>query len=102
MKTYFVIGKGIFGVPSFIVNDKLFFGSDRLLFVEREIGAKKIERILPSNKSTQQKGPKLTFIFDFSSPWAFIASTQIERVAKECNCESLQLKPILLGALFKK
>ena len=44
---------------------------------------------------------KLTFYYDFSSPWSYLASTQVERVAKECNAD-LEFVPFLLGALFKE
>lgn len=43
---------------------------------------------------------KLEFFFDYSSPWAYLGSTQIERVAEDANAE-LVLKPFLLGALFR-
>lgn len=31
------VARGIFGAPSFIVNDKLYWGNDRLLFVEEQL-----------------------------------------------------------------
>jgi 2-hydroxychromene-2-carboxylate isomerase len=40
------------------------------------------------------------FYFDYSSPFAYLASTQIERVAGEAG-GSVVYKPFLLGALFK-
>ncbi len=41
------------------------------------------------------------FFYDFSSPYAYLGSTQIERVASR-NGALLRWKPFLLGALFKK
>ncbi len=38
--------------------------------------------------------------FDYSSPFAYLGSTQIERVARESDA-TLVWKPFLLGALFK-
>lgn len=39
------------------------------------------------------------FYFDYSSPYAYLGSTQIERVAKE-NGGTVEVVPFLLGALF--
>jgi len=44
---------------------------------------------------------KLTFYFDFSSPWSYLCSTQIDRVVKETNAD-IEYVPVLLGALFKE
>ncbi len=33
------VGRGVFGAPSFFVEGELFFGNDRLAFVERALGA---------------------------------------------------------------
>jgi len=38
--------------------------------------------------------------FDYSSPFAYLGTTQIERVAKEAAAE-VRFRPFLLGALFK-
>jgi 2-hydroxychromene-2-carboxylate isomerase len=43
---------------------------------------------------------RLTFYYDFSSPWSYLGSTQVERVARE-NGAVVEWRPILLGALFK-
>jgi 2-hydroxychromene-2-carboxylate isomerase len=43
---------------------------------------------------------RLTFYYDFSSPWSYLGSTQVERVARD-NGAVVEWKPILLGALFK-
>ena len=42
----------------------------------------------------------VTFYYDFSSPYAYLGSTQIERVAREQGAV-IEWKPFLLGALFK-
>lgn len=44
---------------------------------------------------------QLEFFFDFSSPFGYLASTQVERVAREHGA-TLSWKPFLLGALFKE
>lgn len=43
----------------------------------------------------------LTFYYDFSSPFAYLGATQVERVAQQAGA-SVVWKPILLGALFKQ
>lgn len=43
---------------------------------------------------------ELSFFFDFSSPFAYLASTQVEALAAR-NGASLRFRPFLLGALFK-
>lgn len=43
---------------------------------------------------------ELSFFFDFSSPFAYLASTQVEGVAARAGA-SLRFRPFLLGALFK-
>ena len=50
----------------------------------------------PSEGAT---GP-LEFWFDFSSPFAYLASTQVEALARR-NGVALRYRPFLLGALFK-
>ena len=39
--------------------------------------------------------------FDYSSPFAYLGTTQVERVAREAGGE-VRFRPFLLGALFKK
>lgn len=43
---------------------------------------------------------ELQFFFDFSSPFAYLASTQIEAVAQRSEARII-FRPFLLGALFK-
>ncbi len=42
----------------------------------------------------------LQFFFDFSSPFAYLASTQVEALAQRTGA-TLRYRPFLLGALFK-
>ena len=44
---------------------------------------------------------ELVFYYDFSSPYAYLGATQIERVAKEEGAR-VRWRPILLGALFNQ
>ena len=43
---------------------------------------------------------ELSFFFDFSSPFAYLASTQVEALAARSGA-TLRFRPFLLGALFK-
>lgn len=42
----------------------------------------------------------IEFFFDFSSPYSYLASTQVERVAKAAGAP-FEAKPFVLGAVFK-
>lgn len=46
----------------------------------------------------------LTFYFDYSSPWSYLGSEQIDQTIASVHPISVNIKyqPILLGALFKK
>jgi 2-hydroxychromene-2-carboxylate isomerase len=44
---------------------------------------------------------ELVFYYDFSSPFAYLGATQIERIAREQGAR-VRWRPILLGALFKR
>ncbi|XP_046853818.1 uncharacterized protein LOC124446966 isoform X2 [Xenia sp. Carnegie-2017] len=68
---------GAFGVPSFVVNGKLFWGVDNLHFVERELGGKSAS---PPRLTEPPKTPQsvnLTIYYDLGSPWSFLGSTQV-------------------------
>ena len=122
------VARGAPGVPSFWVpaevwtdgdgksqQGRLYWGQDRMHFVEAVLiglnkGVRYPEvpglgglqpRCLESVQAT--KPVKLEFFFDLSSPWAFLGWTQLGRMKREAgpNLE-LELKPFLLGALFKE
>jgi 2-hydroxychromene-2-carboxylate isomerase len=44
----------------------------------------------------------LTFYYDFSSPYAYLGATQVERVARDAGAPGviIRWRPILVGALF--
>ncbi len=44
--------------------------------------------------------PRLEFFFDFSSPFAYLAATQIGALSRRTGAE-LVLRPLLLGGLFR-
>ena len=88
---------GMFGVPTYRVEDKIWWGVDRQHFVREALGGG--STFIQQAQKTRVKRAKLTFFHDFSSPFSYLASTQIQRVALEHDAE-LEWRPILLGALF--
>ena len=94
--------RGAFGVPALYVAGQLFWGNDRVHFVQHALGAPKVKypppRIAESATNANPK-PKVKFYFDFSSPWAYVGHTQYKAFTAAADVE---LVPILLGALFKE
>lgn len=86
---------------SFYVGGKLYWGTDRIFLVERALGLDSHpERIVsPPN----QGAAKLTFFFDFSSPWSFLAMERLKDIVASVSPVTVNIEwvPILLGALFK-
>jgi 2-hydroxychromene-2-carboxylate isomerase len=82
------VKEGVFGAPAMVVVDgaerTLYWGNDRLHLVERQLS----------------RGSVVDFFYDFSSPYSYLGSTQIERVARERGAR-VRWRPFLLGALFK-
>ena len=96
------IAKGIFGAPSFVREDgELFWGQDRMHFAfELPYGVV----IPPRSTEEQNRNPvmhTLELYWDFSSPYAYLASTQAEALAKRTGAK-LVWRPMLLGAVFKQ
>lgn len=93
--------RGVFGVPTFSVGDTNVWGQDRMDVLARAIGA-------PPRDAARAIGswPKPTasatvrFFHDVSSPFSYLASTQIARVCEAAGA-TLERVPILLGALFR-
>ncbi|MGE0327104.1 MAG: 2-hydroxychromene-2-carboxylate isomerase [Polyangiaceae bacterium] len=90
---------GVFGVPTFRVDQELYWGQDRLDFVARALD--------PSREGwtelDRQKTPvvdEIEFFFDYSSPFAYLAHTQISALEQASGARVKPI-PFLLGALFK-
>lgn len=49
---------------------------------------------------TAMPSPRLRFYFDFSCPYAYVASTRIEALAERAGVQ-LEARPILLGGVFR-
>lgn len=90
------VARGVFGAPSFFVDGELIFGQDRLHRVERALGGTPPAR----EARAPRPGASLDFWFDFSSPFAYLASTAVEALSLRTGAE-LVFRPFLLGALFK-
>ena len=60
------------------VNNRLHFGTDRLFFVEHELGNvdAKPHKLLKAPSQPNLK-KKLKFYFDFSSPWTYLGYKQV-------------------------
>ena len=124
------VARGAPGVPSIWIpgetwidfdgkarKGRLYWGQDRMHFVEAVLIALKrgvnyhqiadLRGLQPRclripQVSKQKRQTKLEFWYDFSSPWAFLGWTQVERLKREAGEElEIEMKPILLGALFR-
>jgi 2-hydroxychromene-2-carboxylate isomerase len=108
------LSAGVFGVPTFVVDSpsgpRLFFGQDRLHFVEmallagrpeaRERRRRSLKDEVLSVQPVANEARRVTFFYDFSSPFSYLASTQIEEVAARHGA-IVEWHPILLGGLFR-
>lgn len=92
------IGRGVFGAPTFFIGEQQFWGQDRLDFVARALGLSHHES--PSPELTAPASSEVEIWFDYSSPFAYLAITQIERVAAEAGAR-VRYRPFLLGGLFR-
>jgi 2-hydroxychromene-2-carboxylate isomerase len=102
------VARGVFGAPTMFVTrgseepggeprTDVFWGQDRLHLVEAALGG---ELPAPPPDVAMVPGRVVDFFFDFSSPFAYLASTQIEQVARRAGAR-VRWRPFLLGALFK-
>lgn len=91
-------GHGVFGVPAFVVDGELIWGQDRLHLLADRLGAGRPER---STATPVGGGGRVRFFHDFASPFSYLASTQVERVAQASGA-CVDWTPILLGALFRE
>jgi 2-hydroxychromene-2-carboxylate isomerase len=91
------IALGIFGAPAYVVDEQeLFWGQDRMHFV----AGVPMEELLPPIKPARHEPHTLEVYWDFSSPFAYLGSTQAEALAARTGA-TLVWRPMLLGGLFK-
>ncbi len=88
---------GVFGVPAFVVDGELIWGQDRLHLLADRLGA---TRPTGSTATPVSSGGVVRFFHDFGSPYSYLASTQVERVARASGAV-VDWRPMLLGALFR-
>ncbi|MCA9661937.1 MAG: 2-hydroxychromene-2-carboxylate isomerase [Myxococcales bacterium] len=95
---------GAFGVPTIALDgETIWWGADRLCLVEEALGGRPRrpgERPADAPPAAAS-GATIDFFHDFASPFSYLASTQIARVAAAYGA-TLRWRPILLGALFRE
>jgi 2-hydroxychromene-2-carboxylate isomerase len=91
------VDAGVFGVPAWRVGERLWWGSDRLHFVEEALTGPAVDPAPPPGG----EGAAFDFFHDFASPFSYLASTQVQAVAARHGA-TVRLRPILLGALFRE
>ena len=70
--------RGVFGVPTFEVDGKIWWRQDRIHLVEEALGEAPV--YLPTGHA--EPGTVVDFYHDFSSPYSYLAATQIARVVE--------------------
>lgn len=97
------VADGVFGAPGFVIDDgssrTLYWGQDRMHLVERALGMP-FDSGAPPPLRPARTEEVIDFWYDFSSPYAYLASTQIEGVASRQGAR-IRWRPFLLGALFR-
>jgi 2-hydroxychromene-2-carboxylate isomerase len=84
-RTEAAVARGVFGVPTIVTaSGERFWGVDRLSHARAAL--------LPP--------ATLPFFFDYSSPYAYLAATQVEALAARTGV-TVDYRPLLLGGLFK-
>ncbi|KAF2272229.1 thioredoxin-like protein [Westerdykella ornata] len=122
------IERGAFGVPGFWIPQakwadangeehvgRFYWGQDRMHFVEGTLLAIKnggqwkdveglrslLPRCIGSNKPPAKT--RVEFWYDFSSPWAYLGYTQLQRLQRTFGPDlEVVMKPFLLGILFRE
>lgn len=93
---------GGFGVPIWRITDdagadRMWWGADRAHLVAAALG---VDWPAPAPRPPTERALPITFFHDFSSPFSYLGSTQVGRLAAEEGAD-VEWVPILLGALFK-
>jgi 2-hydroxychromene-2-carboxylate isomerase len=91
-RTDAAVARGVFGVPTFDDGAELFWGQDRMRFA---FGLAE-----PRAEKRSERRRTLDVYFDFSSPFSYLASTQIPALVERTGAR-VSWHPIVLGGLFK-
>ena len=96
------IARGVFGAPAMFLDGELYWGQDRLAMLARALGVPEegALRFGAGDRAARADGQPLEFWYDFSSPFAYLASTQVEALAQRTGARLLW-RPFLLGGLFR-
>jgi 2-hydroxychromene-2-carboxylate isomerase len=108
------VARGVFGAPTLFAHgadgaaEQMFWGQDRLEMAEAVLrgwrpGAGAPDANLLAGRPTSSSagdGAAIQFWYDFSSPYSYLAATQIEALAARAGAR-LEWRPMLLGAVFK-
>jgi 2-hydroxychromene-2-carboxylate isomerase len=93
---------GVFGVPTFVGGPELVWGQDRIGLLRRMMGERDLDLSAWLHLDEPSvAGSAVEFFHDVSSPFSYLAATQIERVVARHGA-ALRGRPILLGALFRE
>ncbi|HWM84774.1 MAG TPA: 2-hydroxychromene-2-carboxylate isomerase [Kofleriaceae bacterium] len=114
------IARGVFGAPTLFVRgdgdaDLMLWGQDRLEMAEAVLGGwvpgadgapadGSLVAGRPDGLQAAPPGsspPVIQFWYDFSSPFSYLAATQLNALAARAGA-ILEWKPMLLGAVFKE
>lgn len=109
------IARGVFGAPTLFAHgddgsEQMFWGQDRLGMAEAALrGWRPGKNPPPIPVISGAPGPDdrpaaepavIEFWYDFSSPYSYLAATQIQGLAARTGAR-LEWRPMLLGAVFK-
>lgn len=96
-RTTEAVSRGVFGAPAFFLDGEMYWGQDRLDQLAAKLGSRPA-----TTEVSQVQGPtpSVEFWYDFSSPFAYLGSTQMKRLSASGQAK-VEWKPFLLGALFK-
>jgi 2-hydroxychromene-2-carboxylate isomerase len=81
----------IFGVPTLLVDDRLYFGADRLILLKERLHLELSDYPWTSGQK------KIDFYFDFASPYSYLAFKEVVK-----SKASFNFMPVLLGAIFRE
>ena len=76
------------------MNGRLYWGTDRMFFVERALG---VREAAPERLATPPAAgsARLAFFFDYSSPWAYVGFMKLDSLIRN-------VAPVQVHILFKQ
>ncbi len=115
------VSRGVFGAPTMFVHagdgdPLMFWGQDRLHMVEAALtgwrpdheqrgdhppNASDLQALGEDLRDAAATPPAVEFWYDFSSPFSYLGSTQIDAIAARTGA-TVTWRPMLLGAVFKQ